>query len=271
MVNRIILLLFLSTPTLADIRGSYFAVVVQDAELASSWYSEVFDMSLVSDSEFGEEGTFRLVNLRRDGLFVELIRIRENGGHPEGGIKGLQKVGVFVDDLTGFVASLPESVPKPEILTDEHNGLRLIQLTDPFGNVVRVMEEVRVSLDESEIERVVNESISHELLIDLNGDGIQDRMIASTDCGNAGCTYYCFLADRAEYRFIGSLFLHRLGFEVMKTKHNGVMDILAYARGSAFDGALIRYEFNGTQYVIASTVEGNSGLFELIRPTSLDQ
>lgn len=126
------------------------------------------------------------------------------------------------------------------------------------------------TVDEGGVQRIAGSDVAHELSVDLNDDRVADRLIASTDCGNAGCTYFCFvrLGDN-EYRFVGQIFLHRLGFEVLKTEHNGLSDILSYSRVNAAEGSLLRHAFNGAEYEIASSVTGSSGLFDLLIPSAV--
>ena len=127
-------------------------------------------------------------------------------------------------------------------------------------------------VDEMGIRQIVGTSISHELSADLNDDDTDDRLIAAGSCGNAGCTYFCFVKlSQDQYRYIGTVFLHRLGFEVLKTKHNGMSDLLSYSRLNASEGSLLRHEFNGSEYEVTTTASGSSELFNLLRSNVRDR
>lgn len=137
---------------------------------------------------------------------------------------------------------------------------------------LRIVVASEQIVDEMGIQQIVGTSISHELSADLNDDDTDDRLIAAGACGNAGCTYFCFIKlSEDQYRYIGTVFLHRLGFEVLKTKHNGMSDLLSYSRRNAAEGSLLRHEFNGSEYEVTATASGNSGLFNLLRSNVRDR
>ena len=137
-----------------------------------------------------------------------------------------------------------------------------------LANPAQPSEDTARRVTAEGVQQIVGDAVSHELSVDLNNDGTNDRLIGTTDCGSAGCTYFCFVTlSSTEYAFAGSIFLHRLGFEVLQTQHNGLSDILSYSRISAAEGSLVRYEFNGEEYVATSSVTGSSGLFDLLRPS----
>ena len=48
----------------------------------------------------------------------------------------LVKADILASDLKGFAALLPESVPRPQIISDTTNGLLLMQLKDPDGKTI---------------------------------------------------------------------------------------------------------------------------------------
>jgi hypothetical protein len=82
-------------------------------------------------------------------------------------------------------------------------------------------------------------------------------------CGNAGCEYYIFKkTDAKSYTFVTTIFLHRVGFQFLKTKHHGFNDILSYHHMSASEGELAHFEFDGKQYE-----EGES---EIIQSSEFD-
>lgn len=124
----------------ADISGSYFAVIVNDIEVSKTWYCDT--LKLTEAARRSVEGRFDIVNLARPGLFVELLEMDAAGPKPDGRNEGPFKVGMLVRDIDDFVASLPDNVEIPNILDDEENRLRLVQLRDPDGNTVQVMQQL---------------------------------------------------------------------------------------------------------------------------------
>ncbi|MDX1556011.1 MAG: VOC family protein, partial [Xanthomonadales bacterium] len=86
-----------------------------------------------------ENGRYDIINLSRDGLFVELVQLRDAQARPEGRLEGPFKVGFLVADLDAFLAALPADRERPEVVEDQRNGLKMVQLRDPDGTVVQVM------------------------------------------------------------------------------------------------------------------------------------
>jgi hypothetical protein len=128
------------------------------------------------------------------------------------------------------------------------------------------------NIDRKDLREFVNsichEPIDDEFEVDLNEDGRPERLLGVA-CGNGGCQYNCFMSLGEErFKFIGSLLINRGGFEVLKTKHEGVHDILSYWHTSAESGSLTRYEFDGKEYGVKKRIDNvNSIFFELLRPT----
>ena len=79
------------------------------------------------------------MNLSGEGVFVELLQLQGAAARPEGSVNGPFKMGILVTDLDGFVNTLPIDSGRPEVIRDERNGLGLIQLRDPDGNIVQIM------------------------------------------------------------------------------------------------------------------------------------
>lgn len=144
MVFRILVCMVLSLAAFAradtSISGSYFAVIVRDVDVSTGWYRSV--LGLEPGTRLTEPGRYDIVNLQGPGLHVELLELADAASRPAGFVHGPFKVGMLVDDLEGFVDGLPASLPRPQIIEDAQNGLALIQLRDPDGNVVQVMQRI---------------------------------------------------------------------------------------------------------------------------------
>jgi uncharacterized protein YecT (DUF1311 family) len=109
------------------------------------------------------------------------------------------------------------------------------------------------------------ETIGSELEVDLNDDG-KDEYLAGALCGNGGCEYHYFMnLGNNKYKYLGVFDLHRMGFEILKAKHNGFNDIWGYWHGGGGIGYLTRYEFNGQEYSKKASVEVNENVFDLLR------
>lgn len=126
------------------IDGGYFAVIVTDIETATTWYGDT--LGLEETSRLADEGRDVIVNLGRPGLAVELLQLEAADTRPEGYVTGPFKIGMLVADLDAFMASLPAGIDTPRVIEDEKNGLLLVQIRDPDGNIVQVMQR----LDEEE-------------------------------------------------------------------------------------------------------------------------
>ncbi len=123
-------------PWIEDIGRQYFAVSVEDVDRAAAWYRTAFGLEVLDDNS-AEDGAWRIVNLRRDGLFVELIFTVKDG--PASRSKGFAKVGFGVPDVR-VVADRVESATgeRPRVLDFARHAVRLIQIHDPEGNVIQL-------------------------------------------------------------------------------------------------------------------------------------
>jgi hypothetical protein len=99
--------------------------------------------------------------------------------------------------------------------------------------------------------------------VGLKGPANKDLLAsANSGGGNAGNSYSVFLNNGAAYKYAGEIFLHDQAFEVLKTKHFGVNDILAYLRDGADSGVLVTYEYDGKQFLSKTTVKIKADEFD---------
>ena len=138
--SQLAILVALAVSALANAasEGGYFAVIVSDIDASAKWYRSTFGLAPVSS--LTDAGRFEIVNLSKPGMFVELLQLDAAARRPASRIEGLFKAGILVDDLVAFIDDLPLTQEKPEVIVDERNKLRLIQLRDPDGNAIQVME-----------------------------------------------------------------------------------------------------------------------------------
>ena len=133
-------LLFCAAAADAQPVGSYFALIVNDIDVSMEWYEEVLGLEV--GTRMTESGRYDIANLQKPGIFVELLELAEAGARPQGRVEGPFKVGLLVNDVSEFVEGLPDSIATPEVIDDPANSLRFVQLRDPDGNIVQVMEVV---------------------------------------------------------------------------------------------------------------------------------
>jgi hypothetical protein len=75
------------------------------------------------------------------------------------------------------------------------------------------------------------------------------------ECGNAGCPYFLFKKNGNKFEYVTTIFIAAGGFQFLKSQHHGLNDILSYGHMSAFEGTLVREEFDGKKYRQVGPVE----------------
>ncbi len=115
----------------------YFAVSVEDIEQAVAWYQSAFGLEVL-DGSSDDQGAWRIVNLHRDGLSVELIY--DSRDAPKSGrTQGVAKVGFRVSDVRKVADRVEKATgERPRVLDFSAHGIRLIQLRDPEDNVIQL-------------------------------------------------------------------------------------------------------------------------------------
>jgi catechol 2,3-dioxygenase-like lactoylglutathione lyase family enzyme len=114
----------------------YFAVRVSDVDRASEWYRAAFGLEEIERSR-AEDGTWQIVNVRNEHLFVEIVR-DDRSANAEGPA-GLYKVGFHVPDVRVVADRVAASgFERPRVLHFERFGVRIIQLHDPDGNTIQL-------------------------------------------------------------------------------------------------------------------------------------
>ena len=122
----------------ATIQGSYFAIIVSDVEASRNWYQTVLGLQELSRST--QIDRYDIINMAGPGLFVELLQLPAASERPGGQIEGPFKIGMLVDDLTNFAATLPTTVGDPKIVYDDKNRVLVLQIRDPDNNTIQVMQ-----------------------------------------------------------------------------------------------------------------------------------
>ena len=124
-------------PWVESIKAPQFiAVSVEEVDRSVDWYIKAFGLKKLDDTT-AEDGSWRTVNLKRDELFVEIVR---SDRHPSAGkTKGLFKVGFSVPDVEAVADRVADaSGERPRIVDFEPHGIRILQLKDPDGNIIQL-------------------------------------------------------------------------------------------------------------------------------------
>ena len=114
----------------------YFAVLVSDVSRSAEWYRTAFGLAEIGGSE-AEDRSWRIVNLRNEQLFVEIIR--DDRARDVERATGFFKVGFQVPDVRTVAERVAQATgERPRVLEFASYGLRVIQLRDPDGNVLQL-------------------------------------------------------------------------------------------------------------------------------------
>lgn len=118
----------------------YFAVLVSDADRSAQWYRTTFGLREI-DRSAAEDGSWQIVNVASDRLFVEIIR--DNRTLAATRARGFFKVGFRVPDVEIVADVLARtSGERPRVLDFPRHGLRIVQIRDPDGNVIQLFSQL---------------------------------------------------------------------------------------------------------------------------------
>lgn len=118
-------------------RPFYFALLVSDVDTVSQWYQRTFGLTTLDDT-VADDGSWRIVNLRSDELFVEIIRDDRAVGVDRA--HGIRKVGFGVSDIDAVADRVELATgSRPRVITFEQHDVRILQLRDPEGNTVQLL------------------------------------------------------------------------------------------------------------------------------------
>ncbi|MFT4922870.1 MAG: catechol 2,3-dioxygenase-like lactoylglutathione lyase family enzyme [Haloarculaceae archaeon] len=131
----------------------HVGITVSDLDRAVSFYREVLDLPVLDRFSVSGEAfatgvdvpaaTGRFAHLDADGIRLELVEY-DPEGTPAGvdsiNQPGAKHLGLAVDDLDAFYASLPEDVPTLSTPQTTESGTRICFLQDPEGNLIELLE-----------------------------------------------------------------------------------------------------------------------------------
>jgi len=129
----------LLTPTIGS--PQYFAVLVSDANRSAQWYQAAFGLREL-DRSSADDGSWQVVNLTNDQLLVEIIR--DNRAEPVTRARGFFKVGFHVPDVDVVADAVDRAAgERPRIIDIPNQGIRIVQIRDPDGNVIQLFSRRR--------------------------------------------------------------------------------------------------------------------------------
>lgn len=116
----------------------FFAVSVEDVDRSIAWYTTALGLEVLDDTT-DPGGVWRIANLSREGLSVELIFDRRAGAKPEGRVRGVVKVGFAVPNVH-LVADRVEKATgeRPRVVDFATHSIHILQLQDPDGNLLQL-------------------------------------------------------------------------------------------------------------------------------------
>ncbi len=117
-----------------------FAVLVSDANRSAQWYQRAFGLREL-DRSSADDGSWQIVNLTNDQLFVEVIR--DNRAQPVARARGFVKVGFHVPDVDAVADAVErETGGRPPVLDSPRHGVRIVQIQDPDGNTIQLFSRL---------------------------------------------------------------------------------------------------------------------------------
>ena len=128
-----------AAPWIEDVHTPhFFAVLVEDLDVSTRWYRTVFGLRELGGSE-AEDGSWRILNLGNEDLFIELIQDDAVEGAERA--RGFFKVGFGVPDVERVADRVEtDTGERPRVLAFPRFGVRIVQVRDPDGNLLQLFE-----------------------------------------------------------------------------------------------------------------------------------
>lgn len=119
----------------------YFAVLVADVDRSAQWYRTAFGLREL-DRATADDGSWQIVNLTNDHLFVEIIR--DDRTTHVANARGIAKVGFHVPDVDVVADAVGQATgERPRVLEFERHGVRIMQIRDPDGNTIQLFSRLK--------------------------------------------------------------------------------------------------------------------------------
>lgn len=138
---------------MTDLSAHHVGLTVSDLDRAVAFYRDVLGLAVLDRFTVGGDAfatavdvagaSARFAHLDADGVRVELVEYEPAGDErpkPELNQSGATHLGLAVDDLDEFFASLPEKVETLSEPQTTESGTRILFVRDPDGNLVEILE-----------------------------------------------------------------------------------------------------------------------------------
>jgi catechol 2,3-dioxygenase-like lactoylglutathione lyase family enzyme len=140
-------------PYVPEPTAHHVGITVSDLDRAVEFYADTFDLDVLAEFSVGGEAfadavdvdgaTGSFAHLDAGGARIELVEYdpeATGGKRPELNRPGAVHVGLSVDDLDAFYASLDDDVETLSRPRTTESGTRILFVRDPEGNLVEVLE-----------------------------------------------------------------------------------------------------------------------------------
>ena len=138
---------------MTELSAHHVGITVTDLEETLAFYRDVLDLPVAtrfsvggeafSDAVGVEGASADFAHLEADGVRIELVEYDPEGADVSASDlnqPGATHIGLSVDDLESFAASLPDDVPTISGPQTTESGTTLMFLRDPEGNLIEILE-----------------------------------------------------------------------------------------------------------------------------------
>jgi len=137
----------------SDPTAHHVGITVADLDRAVDFYTETFDLDLLSEFSVGgdafaeavavEGASAEFAHLDADGARIELVAYDPAGDAnetPELNRPGATHLGLSVDDVESFYAALADDVETLSPPRTTESGTTILFVKDPEGNLIEVLD-----------------------------------------------------------------------------------------------------------------------------------
>jgi catechol 2,3-dioxygenase-like lactoylglutathione lyase family enzyme len=137
----------------SDPTAHHVGITVSDLDRAVDFYTETFDLDLLSEFSVGgdafaeavavEGASAEFAHLDADGARIELVAYDPAGDAnetPELNRPGATHLGLSVDDVESFYAALADDVETLSPPRTTESGTTILFVKDPEGNLIEVLD-----------------------------------------------------------------------------------------------------------------------------------
>lgn len=135
--------------TLAEPEAYFTALIVNDIELSTIWYTNNMGFKIVNKTELKDKG-FAQVNLKRGTILLELIALSSSVSSKElleqtnkTKLQGIFKFGFLIKDFDNWLEHLKamDVEFKGKVVRDPETSKRMLIILDPDANRIQLFEK----------------------------------------------------------------------------------------------------------------------------------